>query len=71
MVVQVFALHRILDLDEILASDVVLIVDGFAQESQQSHLAGQRSGEQGHQDSQDGDVQDAAHDGHCLWRVDE
>lgn len=34
MVVQVLALHRILDLDEILASDVALIVDGFAQKSQ-------------------------------------
>lgn len=67
MVMQILALYCILDFDQILALDVLVVLNGLPENSQQSHLAVYRSCEHGGQDSQDSDVQEAPHGGVDQW----
>jgi len=67
MVMQILALHCILDLDQIVALDVRVVLNGFPENSQQIHLAIQRSSEHGGQDGQDSDVQEAPHGDDDQW----
>lgn len=67
MVMQVLALHRVLDLDQILARDVLVVLDRLPQDSQHGHLAVQRACEHGGQYGQNSDVQEAPHGDDDQW----